>query len=264
MEVDDHELIGQDDGGGVMTESPLAQNWTDDDTDAFAKYGDALVPRREEQIATVCDLLSDLPVPYVLDLCCGEGRLSEEYLGRSPEAKVRLMDGSAEMLSRAGRRLSRFAGRHAQVQADIADRDWRTGESYGGVMTSLAVHHLDGPGKQELYRDIHGMLRPGGAFVMADLVEPAGPAARKLAGDQWDRSVQQASQELFGGDEALTAFRGWDWNYYRLPGPDPFDLPSSAAEHLDWLRAAGFAEVDVAWMYAGHAIFTARRAAARS
>jgi tRNA (cmo5U34)-methyltransferase len=38
-------------------------------------------------------------------------------------------------------------------------------------------------------------------------------------------------------------------------------MPSSAAEHLDWLRAAGFTEVDVAWMYAGHAIFTARRPA---
>jgi tRNA (cmo5U34)-methyltransferase len=247
-----------------MTESPPAQSWTDSDTDAFARYGDAFVPRRAEQIATVCDLLGDLPVPYVLDLCCGEGRLSEEYLRRSPANRVRLMDGSAEMLSRAEDRLSQFAGRHARVRADIADRDWRTGESYGGVMTSLAVHHLDGPGKQELYRDIHGLLRPGGAFVMADLVEPAGPAARQLAGDQWDQSVQRASADLFGGDEAVTAFREWDWNYYRLPGPDPMDLPSSAAEHLDWLRAAGFTEVDVAWMYAGHAIFTARRAAAGS
>jgi len=245
-----------------MTESPLAQGWTDTDTDAFARYGDALVPRREEQIATVCDLLSDLPVPYVLDLCCGEGRLSQEYLRRSPAARVMLMDGSAEMLSHAGRRLAEFGGRHAQVQADIADRGWRTGESYGGVMTSLAVHHLDGPGKQDLYRDIYDLLIPGGAFVMADLVEPAGAAARRLAGDQWDRAVQHASQVLFGGDEAVAAFRASEWNYYRLPGPDPFDVPSSAAEHLDWLRAAGFTEVDVAWMYAGHAIFTARRAAA--
>jgi tRNA (cmo5U34)-methyltransferase len=245
-----------------MTESPLAQGWTDSDTDAFARYGDALVPRREEQIATVCDLLGDLPVPFVLDLCCGEGRLSQEYLRRTPGARVVLMDGSAEMLSKAGQRLAEFGGRHAQVQADIADRGWRTGETYGGVMTSLAVHHLDGPGKQDLYRDIYDLLVPGGAFVMADLVEPAGPAARRLAGDQWDRAVQHASQVLFGGDEAVAAFRASDWNYYRLPGPDPFDLPSSAAEHLDWLRAAGFTEVDVAWMYAGHAVFTARRAAA--
>jgi tRNA (cmo5U34)-methyltransferase len=247
-----------------MAESPLAQTWTDSDTDEFARYGDAFVPRRAEQITTVCDLLGDLPVPYVLDLCCGEGGLSEEYLSRSAAARVRLLDGSAEMLSRAGQRLARFAGRHAPVQAEIADRQWRTGESYGGVMTSLAVHHLDGAGKQELYRDIHGMLLPGGAFVMADLVEPAGPAARRLAGDQWDQAVERASADLFGSDEALTAFRADDWNYYRLPGPDDMDMPSSAAEHLDWLRAAGFTEVDVAWMYAGHAIFTARRAPAGS
>src|ERR1700733_8669949 len=238
--------------GGTMTESPLAQGWTDSDTDAFARYGDALVPRREEQIATVCDLLGDLPVPYVLDLCCGEGRLSQEYLRRTPEARVMLMDGSAEMLSKAGHRLAGVGGGAPGGAGHPADRGWRTGEAYGGVMPSLALHPLDGPGKQDLYRDIYDLLVPGGAFVMADLVEPAGPAARRLAGDQWDRAVQHASQVLFGGDEAVAAFRASDWNYYRLPGPDPFDLPSSAAEHLDWLRAAGFAEGDVAGMYAGH------------
>jgi tRNA (cmo5U34)-methyltransferase len=243
-----------------MTDSPLAPGWTDTDTDVFARFGDALVPRRDEQIATVCDLLGDLPLPYVLDLCCGEGRLAEEYLRRTPPGRVMLMDGSAEMLRRASDRLDALGGRHARLQAEIADPGWRTGERYGGVMTSLAVHHLDGPAKQALYADLHAMLVPGGAFVMADLVEPAGPAARRLAGDQWDRAVQQASRDLYGSDEAVTEFRQ-GWNYYRLPGPDPFDMPSSAAEHLDWLRAAGFTEVDVAWMYAGHAIFTARRPA---
>jgi tRNA (cmo5U34)-methyltransferase len=195
----------------------------------------------------------------VLDLCCGEGLLSEEYLRRYPDARVVTLDGSAEMLALAARRLAPFGDRHAPVQADIGDREWRRGASYGGVMTSLAVHHLDGDGKRELYRDIRDMLRPGGVFVMADLVEPAGPAARRLAAEQWDRAVAQASAELFGGDEAVAAFERTEWNYYRLPGPDEVDRPSSAAEHLDWLREAGFAEVDVAWMYAGHAIFTARR-----
>jgi tRNA (cmo5U34)-methyltransferase len=243
-----------------MTDSPLAPGWTDSDTDVFARFGDALVPRRDEQIATVCDLLGDLPLSYVLDLCCGEGRLAEEYLRRTPHGRVMLMDGSAEMLRRASDRLDALGGRHAQLQAEIADPGWRTGERYGGVMTSLAVHHLDGPAKQALYADLLAMLVPGGAFVMADLVEPTGPAARRLAGDQWDRAVHQASHHLYGSDEAVTEFRQ-GWNYYRLPGPDPVDMPSSAAEHLDWLRAAGFTEVDVAWMYAGHAIFTARRPA---
>jgi tRNA (cmo5U34)-methyltransferase len=153
------------------------QAWTLSDTEAFARYGDALVPRRAEQVAVVCDLLRDIPEQHVLDLCCGEGLLAEEYLIRVPEGRVTLLDGSAEMLDLAGRRLSRFGGRHAAVRAGIADRSWRSGVRYGGVMTSLAVHHLDGPGKRDLYRDLHGMLAPGGVFVMADLVEPAGPAA---------------------------------------------------------------------------------------
>ena len=147
------------------------------------------------------------------------------------------------------------------MQADIASRDWRVAGRYGGVMTSLAVHHLDAEGKQQLYRDLHDLLPPGGLFVMADLIEPTGPVARKVAAQAWEQSVAEESQRLFGGDEALTAFRQTDWNYYRQPGPDDFDMPSSVAEHLTWLTAAGFTEVDLAWLYACHAIFTAKRPA---
>ncbi len=61
--------------------------------------------------------------------------------------------------------------------------------------------------------------------------------------------------------EAAQMFRKAEWNYFRLPGPDEFDKPSSVAEHLSWLREAEFVGVDVVWMFAGHAIFTARRPA---
>jgi tRNA (cmo5U34)-methyltransferase len=243
----------------IMTE--LTEIWDLSDTEVFTRYGDVFVPRRHEQMTAVCDLLSGIPIPHVLDLCCGEGRLSEEYLRRNPEGRVTLLDGSREMLDRAAERLAPFGGRHAVREADIEDHAWRQGATYGAVVTSLAVHHLDGAGKRTLYKDIHAMLAPGGAFVMADLVEPTGAAARALAGDHWEQAVREGSLEQFGGDEAAIAFEKSEWNYYRLPGPDPLDKPSSVAEHLDWLREAGFVEVDVVWMYAGHTVFTARRKA---
>lgn len=239
-----------------MTQPSAESGWSLSDTDVFVKYGDACVPRRAEQIGVVCDLLADLPSEAVLDLCCGEGRLSEEYVRRHPGARVTLLDGSAEMLALAAERLDLAGASFTSVQADIADRDWREGARYGGVMTSLAVHHLDAKGKRELYRDLWEMLLPGGVFVMADLVEPTGPSARKLAAEAWEQSVARVS------DEALAAFIETEWNYYRLPGPDDFDQPSSVAEHLTWLSEAGFEQVDLTWMYAGHAIFTARRPAA--
>lgn len=242
----------------------MSELWTLSDTEMFARYGDALVPRRAEQISTVCDLLTDIPVRRVLDLCCGEGLLAQEYLRRWPDGQVLLLDGSAEMLALAASRLGEASGQAEQLQADIADsgdRSWRAGRGYGAVMSSLAVHHLDGPGKRQLFRDVREMLAPGGAFVLADVIEPAGPVTRRLAGDHWDEAVARASREQFGGDEASRAFREQGWNYYRLSGPDPLDKPSSVAEQLDWLREAGFAEADVAWLYAGHAIFSARRLA---
>ena len=65
---------------------------------------------------------------------------------------------------------------------------------------------------------------------------------------------------VLGSDEAAVAFARTEWNYYRLPGPDDFDRPSPVSAHLAWLSEAGFRDVDVVWMYAGHAIITATRA----
>ncbi len=244
----------------MNTQPSSASAWTLSDTETFTRYGDACVPRRAEQIAVVCDLLSEIPAGPVLDLCCGQGLLAEEYLRRSPDGQVTLLDGSAEMLELACARLASYPGQYLRVQADIADQRWRRDDGgYAGVMTSLAVHHLDAAGKQALYQDLHRMLRPGGVFVMADLVEPTGQRARQLAADTWEQSVAEASERLFGGQEALTAFIATEWNYYRQPGPDDYDKPSSITEQLRWLSEAGFIEVDVAWLYAGHAIFTATR-----
>jgi tRNA (cmo5U34)-methyltransferase len=242
-----------------MTTEDTKSAWNRSDTDLFLRFGDIFVPRRHEQIRVVCDLLSDLTAPRVLDMCAGQGRLAEAYLRAKPDARVTLLDGSAEMLSVARTRLEGFNGRYELLQANIEEREWRKCANYDAVMTSLAVHHLDAVGKQSLYRDIHQMLVPGGVFVMVDLVEAARPATRKLNGAQWSDAVRSASLRLHGSGEAAMIFEETGWNYYRLQSPDPVDKPSTVTEHLDWLRDAGFVGVDVVWMYAGHAIFTAMK-----
>ena len=40
------------------------------------------------------------------------------------------------------------------------------------VFTALAVHHLDGAGKAELFTRIAKLLADGGRFVLADVVPP--------------------------------------------------------------------------------------------
>jgi tRNA (cmo5U34)-methyltransferase len=133
-------------------------------------------------------------------------------------------------------------------------RSWRRFPyPVAALVTSLAVHHLDGQEKRQLYADLAAALMPGGALVLADLVMPAGEAGRALAEAAWEGAVRQRSLELDGDLRAL------DWNFFRDPGADPVDRPSRLFEQLRWLEEAGFTEIDVYWMWAGHAIYGGRK-----
>ena len=78
------------------------------------------------------------------------------------------------------------------------------------VVSALAVHHLDGPEKGDLFARIAAVLRPGGRFVLGDLVLP-------------QSTVESES-----------------------PLVDDFDKPSTLADQVTWLSDAGF-DVTEAW-----------------
>jgi tRNA (cmo5U34)-methyltransferase len=78
------------------------------------------------------------------------------------------------------------------------------------VISALTVHHLDGPDKADLFARVARVLRPGGLFVMADVVEPEDPA------------------------DAVTPLT-----------PD-YDMPDRVDDLLTWLGAAGF-EATIEW-----------------
>ncbi len=44
------------------------------------------------------------------------------------------------------------------------------------VASALAIHHLEGPDRADLFARIAGVLRPGGRFALGDVVIPVDPA----------------------------------------------------------------------------------------
>jgi tRNA (cmo5U34)-methyltransferase len=204
------------------------------------------------------DLLKGLPqVETVLELCCGEGMLAELLLDEFAGLSYLGLDGSLLMLEKAGQRLLRFGHRARLSKAELADRSWRQLEKpVQAVVTSLAIHHLDGEGKQGLFKDIYAMLLPGGAFIIADIVEPATSIGRNIAADALDEVVRQRSLELDGNTEALDFFLGEGWNNFRFFDPDDIDHPSLLFDQLKWLEQAGFGDIDVHFFQAGHALFS--------
>src|SRR5215510_14194480 len=88
---------------------------------------DILVPKRQEQLAMLVDLLGGLPhgVRRVLDLGAGFGAVTQAILNHYPEATVTCVDGSAEMMALARERLGK-AGAHVELLlGDLAFPSWR-------------------------------------------------------------------------------------------------------------------------------------------
>ncbi|MFP6740469.1 MAG: helix-turn-helix domain-containing protein [Alphaproteobacteria bacterium] len=237
------------------------QEWTETTSELFADYGEYFVPERDIQMETVCALIPDIPdAPHVVEICCGEGLLSETILARLPGVMVHAYDGSPTMLAKTRGRLTGYEGRFETREMQIEDADWRQCPwPVRAFVSSLAVHHLDGPGKLALFSDLTAALAPGGAVIIVDLVEPETTMGQAVSAKAWDDAVRNRSLELDGDLAAFEFFRDDQWNYYSDPNPDPVDQPSSLLDQLKWMQAAGLEHVDVHWLKAGHAIFSGRK-----
>ena len=241
-----------------MTEIPDDTGWTEDDSRHFIDYGAYFVPEREAQIDTICSVIppaSDGAI--IVEICCGQGLLCDVLARRFPGAEIHALDGSQTMLASAKARLEGAGVAHRTAIIDIAETGWRSFDTpVHAFVSSLAVHHLDGPAKARLFKDLAAALAPGGVIVICDLVEAQREAGLELWKRHWDDGVRERSLELDGNEEMLEFFRDDGWNYYADPDADPADMPSTLFDQMLWMADAGMTAIDVHWLRAGHAIFS--------
>jgi tRNA (cmo5U34)-methyltransferase len=236
-------------------------NWSEATSQAFIDFGRYFVPEREAQIAAFVDLVPAQDQPFnILELCCGEGLLAGALLERFHNCTVYGFDGSPAMLDHAQRQLAQYGDRFRTQLFDLADRSWRAPAwPVQAVVSSLTIHHLDGAEKQQLFRDVAQLLTPGGVLLIADVIAPASRAGTDLAAKAWDAAVRKRALEIDGNLDAVAYFEREQWNMYRYPNDADIDKPSRLLDQLKWLEQAGFADVDVFWMQAGHALFGGRK-----
>lgn len=234
--------------------------WSETESGTYRDLSRYAVPERERQVAIVTAIVRAADIDGdVLDLCCGEGLLTEALLRALPEATVHAYDGSKSMLA-ATRDRAGVLERLVTRQIDLGATDWRRFDlPLRAVVSSLAIHHLDGAGKRALFADLGAALKPGGVFVLADVIRPTTAVGHAIAAELWDEEVRRRALALDGTLEGVEAFSRADWNHFRHAEPDPIDKPSTLVEQLEWLRWAGFAEVDLHWMTAGQVIVSGWR-----
>jgi ubiquinone/menaquinone biosynthesis C-methylase UbiE len=122
------------------------------------------------------DALGEAAHGSVLDVACGPGILSAAIAKSARD--VVAFDLTPEMLKKATQRCS---------EAGLANVSFREGNAaelpfadaaFDAVVTRLSVHHFDRPGR--VMSEIFRVLRPGGRFVIADVISSEQPAEAEL------------------------------------------------------------------------------------
>lgn len=236
----------------------MGEVWTERDTNTFLRDAECFVPDRELLVESVCRLIPTwIEARLVVELCCGDGTLSEAILEKADGVRVLAMDASAAMLEACARRTERHKDRIEIRQFDLARVDWRRFVAPPrAIVSTFAIHHLADNAKQRLYRDMASQLAPGGVLAIADLVQPASEASTRLAAWQWDEAVKERSILLRGDLSGSRAFRAERWNHHALEDPDPIDQPARLLDQLRWLSEAGLERVDVHWSKGGMSLFS--------
>jgi tRNA (cmo5U34)-methyltransferase len=161
------------------------------------------IPVFDELQAETARATEGIAAEDILELGLGTGMTAKRVLAVHPRAQLVGIDESEAMLAEADvagdLRVSRLEDPLPEGPFDL-------------VVSCLVIHHLDADGKRDLFRRIAAVLKPGGRFVLADVVVP--------------------KRE----DDAVT------------PTTPGFDRPDPLDAQLEWLREAGFApETMWAW-----------------
>ena len=220
-----HRHAGRDLSGG--TDEPTddersacaREGWREDDSALFIDYGRAFTPERERQQAIICELVASVAPRRVVELCCGAG----ELLGCCWSACPRLGRWRSTARRPCWRRPRRPAPRmrdRLELRRSISRR--ATGGSCSrrpmrSAARSRSITSM-AKAKRQLFKDLHAALRPGGVFVLADLIRPDSDAGWRIAAEDWDRAVAERSVQIYGDDRAQRKFAELRWNYLSLAG----------------------------------------------
>lgn len=163
----------------------------------------AEVPAYDELQDAVAEATAGIHAERVLELGVGTGQTSRRVLDLHPEAELVGIDESAGMLAVASADLIADL-RVSRLEDPLPEGDFDL------VVSALAVHHLDSAGKADLFARVAALLRPGGRFVLGDVVVPDDPA------------------------DLVTPIDG------------VYDQPNTVDDQVRWLAAAGL-HAKVAW-----------------
>jgi SAM-dependent methyltransferase len=230
--------------------------------DRVASYDadmDVMHPNRAKMVDVIVEFL-----PFardaeftVLELGIGTGYLTQRLLETFPRARVIGVDGATAMVEMAQARLGDLARR-----VDFRIGDFRelgalleAGETVDAAVSAYALHHLDASAKSEVVQQAVEVMRSGGWFLNADLVETESAAVEaRVQQLRVDGIMRRAAP----GDLRFASESGTRRFLDELQSQEG-DQPVTLWEDLEILKRAGLEDACVLWLEYREAVTAARK-----
>lgn len=218
------------------------------------------IPLAQEQIGVMISILKSRaePVENFLDLGCGDGILGAAVLGAYPSSRGVMLDFSQPMLDQARTQLADFAGQLTFVNLDYGDPAWvkalKNEAPFDVIVSGYSIHHQPNERKAALYKEIFGLLRPGGWFVNIEHIAPWAELATELFNEHIV-DAYYAIEQRNGGT------RTWEEMaevFLNRPDRDANILVPVELQ-CKWLRGMGFEQVDCYFRIYELAVFGGRK-----
>jgi ubiquinone/menaquinone biosynthesis C-methylase UbiE len=231
--------------------------WQRKDTVASYTQSRPGIPFADDQFDLVFRALRahEVDVRNILDLGCGDGIAVAELGDRLPIERAVMVDFSEPMLEAAERRFAGSATAITLVHGDLAGSDWLPLVEIHGpfdlVVSRYAIHHLAHDRKRSLYKEIHGLLRPGGMFFNIEHVQSVNRPYQRAFDTMLIDGIHRLADEGKSMDDVERAYHARQDVETNILAP--VDL------QCDWLREVGFADVDCIFKAFELAVFGGRR-----
>jgi SAM-dependent methyltransferase len=203
------------------------------------------IPLAHTQIEVIIRIIrSWLPeVRTFLDMGCGDGILGRQLFQQWPESYGIFMDFSEPMIKSAKEKCQEYHDRCSIVLQDYGKEDWtdsiKSMVPVDVVISGYSIHHQEDDVKHRIYKDIFGILNPGGVFLNLEHVASPNPTIEKLFDEMFVDGLYAYHLET-GGKDTREEIAGKFYNRE----DKVLNKLTMVEKQVRWLRDIGYENAD--------------------
>jgi cyclopropane fatty-acyl-phospholipid synthase-like methyltransferase len=215
---------------------------------------DIVAPGRQEILSMIARLAARTIAdkPYIMDIGCGWGNVTDEILAYKPQASVNMVDYSEEMVCICQEKFK--DNPNIQVmQYDLNQGLPSLDIKFDSVVSCFALHHIEFENRIKLYTDIRKTLKDEGVFVNGDLFKGDSPAMNQWEFNNYIYWMVEQLKEKLGQTFEFSDLKTRQLENYKIMR----DMPGTIWDMCSDLKKSGFQFVDCLCKYQNLAVLAA-------